>query len=405
MKILLINNYHYLRGGSERAYFDTAKILEENGHEVAFFSTKNKNNFPTKWEKFFVSSNDFEEKMSWTKKLKFLAAGFYNFEAKRSLEELLKEFKPDIAHLHNIYHHLSPSVIDVLKSNEIPTVMTLHDYQLISPNYNLFANGKIWEASKPDKYWRCVADRCIKNSFWKSLLATVEAYFYKWFGFYENINLFISPSRFLIEKFKEFGFKKKIIYLPNPLSVEKKNVAVESDQSYILYYGRLSAEKGIEDLLSAYSKLDAKIKLKIAGVGPLQKTLEERIKKERISGVEFLGHLDGKELQRAIVGAEFIVVLSRWYENAPYSVLESLALGKIVLASDLGGLPELIKDGENGFLFSAGNIEDLSVKMKYIISHPELKEKIAPAAVVSVSANNPKEYYENLMKIYKKLSK
>jgi glycosyltransferase involved in cell wall biosynthesis len=276
--------------------------------------------------------------------------------------------------------------------------MTLHDYQLISPNYNLFANGKIWEASKPDKYWRCVADRCVKNSYIKSLVCALEAYWYGFLKIYEKIDLFISPSKFLINKFKEFGFKKEIVYLPNPLFAGKEKLSNKTDESYILYYGRLSAEKGIGDLLSAYSKLDIKIKLKIAGDGPLRKDLEEKIKEENIIGAEFLGHLDEEELQKAIIRAELIVAPSRWYENAPYSVLESLALGKIVLASDLGGLPELIKDGRNGFLFPAGKVEDLLVKMKYIINHPELKEKIAPIAVASVSVNSPKEYYENLIK-------
>jgi glycosyltransferase involved in cell wall biosynthesis len=144
MKILLINNYHYSRDGVTRAYFDLAEILTAHGHEVAFFSAQSEKLTPTKWSKYFPAATDFEgRKTNIFTKLKLIAKGFYNWEAKKKLAELLKDFKPDVAHLHNIYHHLSPSIISVLRKNKIPTVMTLHDYALISPNYNLYANGRI----------------------------------------------------------------------------------------------------------------------------------------------------------------------------------------------------------------------------------------------------------------------
>lgn len=149
MKILLINNYHYSRDGVTRAYFDLAEILTAHGHEVAFFSAHSEKETPTPWSKYFVSATDFEgNKIGLFTKMKLIAKGFYNFEAKNRLARLLREFKPDVAHLHNIYHHLSPSIIGVLKKNKIPIVMTLHDYALVSPNYNLYAGGKIWEGAK-----------------------------------------------------------------------------------------------------------------------------------------------------------------------------------------------------------------------------------------------------------------
>jgi len=281
--------------------------------------------------------------------------------------------------------------------------MTLHDYKLVCPNYNLFIRGKIWEGSGPDKYWRCVTDKCVKNSYLKSLVCTGEAYWHKALGVYKKIDGFISPSYFLIKKFKEFGFKEKINYLPNPFIWEKKNFSAEMSEKYILYYGRLSEEKGVGDLLAAHAKLPEKLKLKIVGAGPLADSLKLEVARKKILGVDFLGHLENESLQKIIARAEFVVVPSRWYENAPYSVIESLALGKIVLASRLGGLVELIKDGQNGFSFEAGNINDLVSKMRYLIDHPELKEKIKPVAIASVEINSPVEYYLRLMEIYKKI--
>ena len=314
---------------------------------------------------------------------------------------MLKEFKPDVAHLHNIYHHLSPSIIGVLKKNNIPSVMTLHDYQLISPNYSLFANGKIWEGCKGGKYWRCFADRCVKNSYWKSFLATLEAYFSAWLKFYQPIDLFISPSHFLINKFKEFGFKREIVYLPSPISLPEILVKPVSS-NYILYYGRLSEEKGVADLIVAYAQIKTDLLLKIVGSGPEEKNLKKLVQAEGIVGVEFLGYKQDEELWNLVSGAELVVVPSKWYENAPYTVIEAMALKKNVLASRLGGFIELIQNGENGWLFEAGNIKGLAEKMEDILSHEELQEAIGERAKASVAGRNEENYYKSLLELYKK---
>jgi glycosyltransferase involved in cell wall biosynthesis len=408
MKILLINNYHYIRGGSERAYFDMAKILTDQGHEVAFFSTQDEKNQVTPWSKYFVAGTDFEQSnISLFDKIKFLVKGFYNLEANRKLSALLKEFKPDVAHLHNIYHHLSPSVIAVLKKNDIPMVITLHDYQLISPNHNLFVRGKIWEGCRGGKYWRCLTDRCVKDSYWRSFLAMLEAYIYQWLGCYGKIDLFIAPSRFLLEKFRDFGFKKEIIYLPNPFLPENKTAENnQPEEKYLLYYGRLSEEKGIVDLLRAYAKLKTKIKLKIIGAGPQETELKDIVAQEKISGVEFLGYRRGADLEAQVGGAAAIVVPSRWYENAPYSVIEAMAAGKTLIAARIGGLTELIKDGEDGFLFTPGDVVDLAAKLENILVHPELGESIGAAAIAAIKAkNDPEKFVKILLETYEQVKK
>jgi len=402
MKILLINKYHYFKGGAERAYFDTAKILADHGHDVAFFSMKHPNNRPSRWSKYFIKEVDYRAKNNLGEKIKAVLNIFYNFQAKRNLEKLFLKFKPDIAHLHNIYHQLSPSIIDVLKKYKIPVVMTLHDYKLVCPNYSLYAHGKIWEKSKPDKYYKIFLDKAIKNSYLKSLICVAEAYLHKFLRLYDKIDLFISPSQFLIDKYKEFGFKKEIEYLPNALIEDNKKNINETAEKYILYFGRLAQEKGIDVLMKAYANLNTELKLYILGGGPMKKNLEILSKKLRLMNkINFISHKSGRDLYEIIGGAEFIVAPSLWFENAPYSIIEAMAMSKTVISSDLGGLKEIIKSGENGFLYKAGDINALAKVMDYVIASPELKNKIGSEAMRLVGLkNNQQNFYNKLIKIY-----
>lgn len=404
MKILLINKFHYERDGGTRAYFDTAEILKNHGHEVAFFSMRHESNLPTPWSKYFVDQVDYNRQgLSLSQKIKAAANLIYNFEAARRLEVLLKEFKPDLAHLHVIYHQLSPAIIHTLRKYEIPMVMTLHDYKFICPNYNLYAHGQIWEKSRPAKYYKVFLEKAVKDSYAKSLVCALEAYIHKFLKVYEQVDLFISPSRFLIDKYKEFGFKNDIVYLPNALikDKEKKNTAAAAEK-YILYFGRLSREKGIHILVKAYAALRTELKLYILGSGPMEKDLRILAEESGLDGkINFMGHRTGQELDNFIHGAEFIVAPSLWFENAPYSVIEAMAQGKVVIASSLGGLKEIIQSGQNGFLYKAGDAKELVKVMNYIISRPEIKNQLGINAAGSVVLrNNQDDFYNKLIKFY-----
>ncbi len=405
MRILLINNYHYLRGGSERAYFDTARVLESRGHKVAFFSTIDKRNIPTPWSKYFVSDIDLSANLGFTNKAKAFIKLFANPEADKKLKALIAEFKPDVAHLHNIYRHISPSVVKVLKNAGVPMVMTLHDYKLISPNRNLLVRGKIWEASRPFRFYKCFTDRCIDNSFSKSLVASIESYWHHFMNSYGDINFFISPSVFLMKKFHEYGFNGKIFYLPNPIFPDDMFGVHPKVGKYILYYGRLSEEKGVLDLLKAYSDSKIDVDLHFVGDGPLKEELKKKAKRLG-NRVKFFSRMEGEDLWGEVRGAELVAIPSLWYENAPYTVLEPMALGRPVLASDIGGFKEMIRKGENGFLFNAGDIDDLSNKLKEILDMGDKLIKIGERAAKDVKhSNSPKGYYEYLLDIYFKASR
>ena len=401
-KVLLINKYHYLKGGAERAYFDTAKILIERGYEVAYFSMKHPRNEKTKWSKYFIENIEYNDNnISVFKKIKAIFAIWYNFQANRRLRKLIKEFKPDIAHLHNIYHQISPSIINVLKKNKIPSVYTLHDYKLISPNYSLMLHGNIWEGTKKKKYYKCFFAKCIKDSYLKSLVSVVEAYLHQFLGLYKKVNEYISPSNFLIEKFDEFGFENEINYLPNPLPFTLGEASATED--YFLYYGRLSREKGIFDLISAYLKSKTKNKLYIVGDGPEKEKIEKFISEKNLADrILLLAYMSGRELEEVIEKALAVVVPSRWYENAPYTVIEAMSAGKIVIATKLGGLAEMIRDGENGYLFNFADRNDLALKLNFVsdLDARERKEIGARAMRYVKNKNSKDAYYKNLTAIY-----
>lgn len=402
MKILLINNYHFKKGGAEKAYFDTAKILESNGHEVAFFSTKHSLNVATPWEKYFVDNIDYEDKdFSIWKKIKIAQKIIFNFQAKKNLEKLIRDFKPDIAHLHNIYHQLSPSIIYALKKHRVPMVLTLHDYKIISPNYNLFLNGRIWEKRTA---LNCVKDRCVKNSYSKSIVCFLEKIIHNALGSYEKIDTFISPSNFLIRKFEEFGFKGDVKYIPNPIENVTDNLILKNNTNAnaLVYYGRLSKEKGVGVAIKAMKFLDKSEKLQIIGDGPEKDNLLVLAKKLKLeSQIEFLGFKSGEELQKILVEAKAIIIPSIWYENMPYCIAESLALGKIVIASNIGGIPDLIFDEKNGFLFKPNSCEDLAEKIRNLDKYD--LNKIKNEAKKSIAYFSNENYYNQIINLFSSL--
>lgn len=364
MRILQVNKFYYPRGGADKYFLSLSRALESAGHEVAVFAMQHPKNLPSPWSRYFVSRLSFNEG-GLKDKLRSPGRVLYSLEAKRKFAALLTEFKPEIIHLHNIYHQLSPSILDVARKRHIPVVFHCHDYKLICPNYQLFVNGAICERCKQHKYYNCLTHRCLNKSLARSLLAAAEAYLHNSVlkTYQKSLTSLIAPSEFMKEKLVAFGWPaEKITVIYNPYDPEFFNGldAAEQEADYLLYFGRLSAEKGIETLITASQKTQQAVK--IAGLGPE----EEKLKKLASSlkaPVEFLGFKSGSNLKALLKEAKAVVIPSIWPENMPLSLLESLSLGKIVIASRVGGLPEVIRDKENGFLFTAGDSHDLAAKI------------------------------------------
>src|SRR3990172_12873930 len=176
MNILHINKFHYLKGGAERVYFETTHLLESYGHRSIFFSMYNPENFPCETSNYFMPYVDLVTTNGMKSQIKTAGRILYSFDARKRLSKLLNKYQVDVAHLHNIYHQISPSILYELKKRKIPVVMTLHDYKMVCASYSMIVNGKPCEACIGGKYFNALINRCVKNSRSKSALATLEMY-------------------------------------------------------------------------------------------------------------------------------------------------------------------------------------------------------------------------------------
>lgn len=403
MKILMVNKFHYLKGGSEKYYFDLAKLLEENGHEVAFFSMKNEKNIKTNNKEYFVEEIDLNS----NNKLKALEV-IYSRNNKKKMEEALEDFKPDIVHLNNFQRQLSASIIKPIKKRKIPIVFTAHDVQAICPSITMIdSNKNICEACIKGKYVNCIKKKCIKNSGLKSILGTVEGVYYRITKIYKKkIDYIITPSEFYKTKFIEDGIEEtKIKALHNFIDMKDYNVETQ-DAGYALYFGRLSKEKGILNLIEAFSKTKNG-QLYIAGEGEEKENIEKLIKSNSLeSRVKLLGFLNSVEMKEYVRKCKFVVVPSIWYENCPYSIIETLAIGKPIIGSNIAGIPELVKDNINGFTFKYDNIAELSEKMEKLFNEDSLANEFGIKSKEICEESYSKEFYYNeIMSIYNDLIK
>ncbi|MFA5359349.1 MAG: glycosyltransferase [Patescibacteria group bacterium] len=398
MKIIQINKFYYKKGGSESYVFALSELLEKAGHKVMPFAMADEKNEKTPYDKYFSAPVNLEKF-----NFKDIVKLFYNREAARQLEKLIKAERPDIAHLHNISHQLSSSIIDVLKKYHVPVVQTLHDYKLICPNYKLFSGGRACYKCRGGKYYNCALNKCVKNSFSKSLLASLEAYFCYWRGIYKKIDLFIAPSKFMKDICVSFGVAdNKIKVLNNFQNKIISSSSAISNEPYLLYYGRLSEEKGIEVLAKAMALINKNIKLKIIGEGPDFNKIRNLIKKLNLTDrIEMLGAKYGQELNNYVANSKAVIVPSIWPENFPYVVLEAMSAGKPVIASAIGGLKEMITDGENGFLFKAGDVKSLALAIDKLYNADQ--EKLSSFALLSSKNYQAENHLTKIIEIYQQL--
>lgn len=401
MKFIFANNYCYLRGGSERVFYDEINMLRGFGHEIALFSRHFNKNIHSEYSEYFASDIEYQN-VSLIKKISAGAKLIYSYECRKKFDELLKLFNPNIIHAHNIYGRLTTSIIDAAKERQIPVVMTLHDLKLICPSYLMLLNGEICESCKGGKFYHCTVKRCHKGSLLQSLIYTIESYFNSLFGKYDWISYFVCPSNFLMKKHIEAGIpEKKLIYIANFI----KTKIFEPNYSggkYILFVGRLSREKGIMTLLNATK--DLKIPVWIVGDGPMRAECEGFVKKNKIVNVVFKGYKSGNELEDLFRNCAFLVFPSQCYENAPMSILEAFAYGKPVIGSNIGGIPEMVIENQTGVLFNSGDHIHLKEKIEQLLNNPSLVIQMGKQARRKVEEEyNEEIHYQKLMSIYKKI--
>lgn len=355
--LLSVNNYHYRRGGAEAVFLDHNSLFRKNGWSVVPFCMQHEKNIADEWDQYFVSEIELGKSYGILEKIGKSAKAAYSLEAKSKINLLIDKCSPDIAHAHNIYHHLSPSILSVLANRGIPIVLTLHDLKLACPAYRMITHDGICERCKSGQLYNAMRHRCLHDSMALSAWVTVEAYLHRILGSYrKTVDRFVVPSKFYLNKLVEWGWEReRFSYVPNFVDAEEIQPNYSPGNSF-LYFGRLSEEKGLETLLRAAAK--ASVPVEILGTGPDRGSLE-KLAVSLGANAEFRGFVSGAKLHDFLRTARAIVLPSEWYENAPISVLEAYAAGKPVIGADIGGIPELIDD-LRGRVFEAFSVDSLA---------------------------------------------
>ena len=395
MRILIVNKFLYPRGGDCIYTLGLRKILEKEGHQVAFFSMHYSENLS------FADSSSFAPEVSFTtsgfiNKLKAIMR-IFGWGVKKPFNRILDEFNPDIVHLNNIHSYLSPLVAKLAHKRNIRVVWTLHDYKLICPSYTCMYRGNPCEACFDNKL-AVLTRRCFKNSYVASATASAEALCWNKDKLVKWVDAFICPSRFMADKMKSAGFPdKKITVLNNFLDNEKVeailNIKAGREKNAYCYVGRLSEEKGVRGLLAVASTLP--YTLYIAGDGPLSKELKEKYACEKII---FLGFQSTSGIISLLKKVCFSIVPSVCYENNPFSAIESLCCGTPVLGANIGGIPELITFPENGCLYKHDDESDMRRCIENMFENMEFDYEQLKNS--STRKYNEESYYQNLYALY-----
>ncbi len=402
MKILQVNKFFYVKGGSERYYFDLCRLLREKGHEVLHFSMQHPRNQPSEQAPYFVSRIDLNADLSLKAKISAALRILYSSEAKKKITKLIDAYRPDIVHFHNITRQLSPSIVDAIHAHSIPMIQTVHDFSLVCPAHLFFVNGNPCEDCGRGQYWHALFKKCIDHQWDSSLLAVIEAYLHKWLGIYRKIAKLLAPSKFIGSKIARLGWtESRIIHLPYfvPPSPDYSTF----NDGYVLFAGRVTEEKGIGILIEAAARLSG-LRFMIAGEGDALHKYREQAEGRGLANVEFVGYVEGPDLENLLKGAACVIVPSMWYENLPLSILEAFAHGKPVVGSRSGGIPELVRDGETGFTFQPGDAEALANAIDATVSNEETRIDMGRRARTLVAGEfSPEFHYKQIKRIYEDL--
>ncbi len=455
MRILIVNYRYFISGGPEKYMFNIKKMLEDNGHEVIPFSIHSNKNVETEYSKYFVEpiggrdTTYFDEVKKTPKSIwQLLTRSIYSREVEKALKKEINDVKPDLVYIIHFVNKLSPSVITgankmgipvVLRLSDyfllcprfdfmyekkvvyiihfvnklspsvitgankmgIPVVLRLSDYFLLCPRFDFMYEKKVCEECLSKGYKSCIKKRCVKGSLFASVVRVFSMKFHKMINVYKNVYAFITPSEFLKNKLALNGFEEKRIHCIPTFTASKTTIGEQQIGSYGLYFGRVTEEKGVETVIKAYEKLP-EYTVKIMGDDTTDeaKRLKKYVENHKMKNVEFLGFKSGEELENVIKGARFTLIPSIWYDNLPNTALESFQYSKPVIASNIGSLPELVIDGENGYLFKPSNVEDLIKKIK-MLDDDTLVKKMGQASRKRLESRfAPQTHYEELMKIF-----
>ncbi|MGN6635638.1 MAG: glycosyltransferase family 4 protein [Oryzihumus sp.] len=381
MRILHVNKFLYRRGGAEGYMLDVAQLQREQGHEVAFFGMDHPDNDrPQRFGASFPAHVELEPPPPGVARLRAAGRMVWSTSASRGMRDVVRQFRPDVVHCHNVYHQLSPSVLQPLRAAGVPCVMTLHDYKLACPSYQLLDHGRLCDACVTGGLWQAARRRCKDDSLGASALLSLESWVHRTTGAWSAVDLFISPSQFLAGVMARAGvFPERMRVVNHFVDPGGPGPADQPGQG-VVFAGRLAPEKGVDTLIEAVARMSTPTTLTVAGDGPVRAALEEHAARVAPGRVEFVGRLGKAALQQVVRRSVASVVPSVWHENQPMTVLEAFALAVPVVCTDLGGLPELVRDGVDGAVVPAGDPGALAGALDAMVADPAAAHRMGVAA-------------------------
>lgn len=440
LRVLMVNAFHYLRGGVERACFDETRWLTGAGHEVGHFAIRDPRNRPSPTEAHFAPFADYGEGAPLLRQVAQLPRAVWSRPAADAMKRLLEGFRPDIAHVHAPSRYLTPSVLRPLEAAGVPLVMTLHDFKPWCTNRVMFARGAPCERCRGGAHWNALATGCVQDSRLKSAVGAFEAYAHDAFEAYRAIRFWIAPSAFALEKVTAWGVSRdRVRFLghgverrgdgdrgarddaprapapgmarPAPdrgtaLAAPPTGTARPAPDPgttlpappYVLFAGRLTVEKGVR-LLPDLAAALGEVPLVVAGEGPLGPLLAAAAR--RIPSLRLLGRLEGAAFAALRAAASVVIVPSLFYETYGYAVAEALLDGRPVVASRIGALPELIEHERTGLLVEPGDAAALAAAVRRALADPAAAEWAAAGRVRVRTFGNPSAHVQGLLAIYR----
>lgn len=400
LRVLLVNDRHYDYSEAEKYYFNVAELLEEKGHEVSFFSVNDPENYETDCKEIMVEPIKIDEQ-TMRNKLKSLEI-IYSKPNKDKMLEAINYVRPNIIHIFGFEDKLSPSIIDIAISRKIPIVYSAHNLKPFCPADRMVYKGKKCDECKYGSYIECLRRRCIENSEEKSRFASLKGMTYRLKKVYEKMDYITVTSEFMKNMFIESGINNKNIeVIPNFVDVDKYEELEPRIGKYALYIGDLVEEKGVMDLVKAFSGIEEG-KLYIAGNGPLKPKIKNYIVRKQLQDkIKIVGNLDEEVLIKLLKDCRFLVYPTLKYESCPSEIAEALVMGKPIIAPEVGGIPELIRNGKNGLLYEYNDIIGLTDAMINLFEDVELVKVLGRnSKEIAKEAFSKSIYYKKLLGIY-----
>ncbi len=382
MKIVLVHNCYQQQGGEDVVFTNEAALLRDHGHEV-------------------VEYTDHNDRIDDLGRLRLAAGTIWSRYSRKKISSLIKTHRPQVAHFQNTFPLISPSSYYSCQREGVAVIQTLQNYRLVCPSATLMRDGKVCESCLGKSFaWPGVRQRCYHaSSIQTAVIATMLTTHRLLKSWNRQVDIYIALTKFARRKFIEGGLPaEKIVVKPNILSTDP-GVGMENG-NYTLFVGRLSPEKGIETMLVSWHHLK-EISLKIVGDGPLMANVQEAAAQYKVPSIDILGACSRDEVLNLMRGCRFLVFPSVWYEGFPLTIAEAFACGVPVIASNLGAMAEIVKDGRTGLHFQSGDADDLAAKVEWAWSHSKDMYKMGREARREYELKYTAEKnYKMLMEIY-----